>query len=248
MMLTMQGALRDCILLTYRTPARSVEDLVPPGLELVRHGDFAFWNVVLCRVEKMRPEGMPKFLGITYYHVAYRLLVKARLAGGKELRGLFFARSDASSSLIALGGALTDFRFQANAVDLQERRGEFIARVAAKREAIRPSSGYARLRCRRKVLFELEPDSCFDTIENARQALKYTPRGLAVSRDGRRLRVAEVERDETRWMEWPLAVEQQEFLWLRGQGQTDLKLELATIVEPLDYQWRLGRTERLAPR
>src|SRR5215213_8264418 len=95
----MNGRLSECLLLSYRTPARAVRKLVPGHLELVTRDGWAFWNVLACRVEGMRPAGVPKSLGVDYHHVAYRLHVKARTAAGETLRGLYFVRSDADSNL-----------------------------------------------------------------------------------------------------------------------------------------------------
>ena len=49
----MVGRLSHCVLLSYRTPTDSVRGLLPPGLELRTHNGFAFWNIVVCRVERM---------------------------------------------------------------------------------------------------------------------------------------------------------------------------------------------------
>src|SRR3954452_23319048 len=89
MKLAMVGRLDECLLLAYRTPAGSVAGLVPPPLELVTLGPFAFWSVVACHVRRMRPAGLPAAAGVSFYHVAYRLLVRARTAAGCVLDGLY---------------------------------------------------------------------------------------------------------------------------------------------------------------
>ena len=76
------GRLSDCLLLSYRTPADAVRQLLPRGLELVTRGPFAFWNVVACRVDGMRLAGLPASCGVSYSHVAYRLHVQARTGNG----------------------------------------------------------------------------------------------------------------------------------------------------------------------
>src|SRR5688500_13632582 len=117
--LAMKARLNDCLVLSYRTPARSVRHLVPKGLELVTRDGWAFWNVVACRVEGMRAAGLPEWLGVDYHHVAYRLHVKGRAASGETLRGLYFVRSDADSGLVGrLGNLWTNFRFHSADVEL----------------------------------------------------------------------------------------------------------------------------------
>jgi hypothetical protein len=74
--------------------------------------------------------------------------------------------------------------------------------------------------------------------------LKYAPFGLSVSRSGQQVRLAEVIRDETRWREDPIQVEA-DWSYLRSLGLHNLQLVRATRVAPIDYRWRIGRTERL---
>ena len=111
MKIEMIGRITDCVLLAYRVPAERVSHLVPGGLELVTWGRWAFWNVVACRVEAMRPTGFPHLLGSTYYHVAYRLYVRAQTPG-ETIEGLYFVHSDADKlGLCIMGNRATDFRF-----------------------------------------------------------------------------------------------------------------------------------------
>ena len=67
-----QAKLTDAVQLTYRTPAESVRGLLPDGLELVQRGPWAFWSVMLSRVEKARPAGVPAWCGVSYTQAAYR--------------------------------------------------------------------------------------------------------------------------------------------------------------------------------
>jgi hypothetical protein len=253
--LTMNGRLSECLLLSYRTPARTVRDLVPPCMELVTRDGWAFWNVVACTVESMRPAGVPRALGVSYHHVAYRLLVKAKTAGGETLRGLYFVRSDADSRLISkFGNAMTDFRFHPAAVEMsraddngselltvsvrgpgEDGKGDALARVLAPRgdgngETVPPLG------------------SPFRSAAEAAEFLKYCPLGLSVDLDGRFLRLAEVVRDEKAWLERPVRVIEAHWPFLRELGQDQLQLERATRVAPIDYKWRLGRTAAVAPR
>src|SRR4051812_42714640 len=117
---TMVGRLDPCWLFAYRTPAQEARAFLPPALEPVTHGGFAFWNVVVCRVQRMRPWFAPAPLGVSYWHIAYRLYVRFHPAQGEPIEGLYFVRSDCDSWLMALAGNLvTDFRFHTAAVRVQ---------------------------------------------------------------------------------------------------------------------------------
>src|SRR4051812_43268715 len=131
MRLVMVGRLEECFILAYRTPAASVKHLVPEGLELLTHGDTAFWNIVVSRVERMRPKGCPALFGISYLHVAYRLYVRAMTAEGREIQGLYFLRSDVNSRLInASGDLFTDFRFHHAKIELERTEREVALRIS----------------------------------------------------------------------------------------------------------------------
>src|SRR6266853_1889629 len=86
---------------------------------------------------------------------------------------------------------------------------------------------------------------CSASLEERERVLKYAPFGLSVSNSGQCLRVAEVIRDEALWREEPVEVEAADWSYPRSLGLRDLRLVRAIRVAPVDYRWRIGRTERL---
>ena len=233
--MTMIGLLSECILLSYRTPVGSVRSLVPRQLELVTHGDWAFWNIVACRIESMRPTGVPRVFGIAYHHVAYRLYVRAQTRNGTVLDGLYFVQSNADSRVMVMtGNLLSDFQFHFAPVELSGDSTNIAFSVKHPKEA-------AHCIARQMPAFELQPGSCFNSPEEAKAFLKYRPVGIAIDGAGKQLKLAEVIRDETAWEEVPLTVESARWQFLKGLGQAETHLELATRVRPIEYRWRLGK-------
>jgi hypothetical protein len=258
--LTTAGTLGECLLLSYRTPADSVGHLVPRGLELITRGGFAFWNVVACTVEHLRPAGLPEWCGVSYHHVAYRLHVQARTAAGDgTLRGLYFVRSDADSNLVGrLGNLFTDFRFHPAGVELASRDGVLTVAVQGRGERPDPRDGepagdagdaIARVSVDGNIgAPALAPGSPFASVAEAERVLRYAPLAMSVDLDGRYLRLAEVIRDEAAWSERPVRVLESHFRFFDGLGLSkfDVQLERATRVAPIDYRCRLGRRVALA--
>lgn len=247
MPVTMTGRLSECVLLSYRTPAESVRPLLPSGFELItRESDgrtWAFWNLVVCRVERMRFAGAPAATGLSYHHVAYRLNSRVKLAGGEDRRGLLFTRSDADRRLVVWGGnGASDFGFHRARVELARDGPQLRAKVRSK-----DRQGDAELEVDLAAEPALLPGSIFGTMEEARTFLKYEPIGLAPGPRGRTVRLAEVFREERVWEEHPVHVSSARWEYLARLGQNDIVLELATRVAPIDYRWRLGRVEALAP-
>jgi hypothetical protein len=243
MSVTMRGVIDRCVLLNYRTPVSSVERFVPRGLRLRTKGGFAFWNVVVCRVHRMRHALAPAALGITYCHVAYRLLVEAELADSSVVSGLHFIRSDANNGLVGLGGnIMSDFRFHGALIDITQTDTRFTA-TGRSHDGV----GNFDLTARDKPAVKLSAGSPFQSRTEAAEFLKYTPVGLAPNRAGSALRLSEVLRNESAWHSTPLEVDRQFFAFFHSARQKAVTLELAERVEPIDYRWRIGRSARLAP-
>jgi len=112
---------------------------------------------------------------------------------------------------------------------------------------VEPTAGdaLASLAVRRAASNSLAPGSPFASLEDRERVLKYALFGLSVSNSGQCLRVAEVIRDEALWREEPVEVEAADWSYPRSLGLRDLRLVRATRVAPIDYRWRIGRTERL---
>lgn len=231
----MVGRLDRCFLLSLRTPAEAVVHLVPRGLSLVTHGPWAFWNLVVSHITGMRPRPVPSFLGLDYHHVAYRLLVRGMSSHG-PVEGLFFLRSDVDASSICLpGNRLSDFRFHASSVRVQDAAGSTTIQVRSAKQvadldlSLGPGNGPTRA-----------SDSCFPDATEAHAFLKYQPLGLCPDPGAARLRIARVHRNDSLWREQPVHVRHWSSTFFETLGVPTPSLELATCVEPLDYAWTLG--------
>jgi Uncharacterized conserved protein (COG2071) len=238
----MVGRIDECFLLSYGIDPEQAAGLVPAGLELITCRRAAFFNIVICHVDRMRARFTPRALGVTYWHIAYRIQVRATLADDRPIEGLYFLRSDIDRPLFGvIGNRLTDFHFHAARVRFSNDD------EAAWRLRVEPTAGdaLASLTVRRAASNSLAPGSPFASLEERERVLKYAPFGLSVSNSGQCLRVAEVIRDEALWREEPVEVEAADWSYPRSLGLRDLWLVRATRVAPIDYRWRIGRTERL---
>jgi len=247
--LTMRGVLGRCWLFAFRTSPSTARRFLPAPLEPVRHGAFAYWNVVVCHVGLIRPAfvpaWVPAWLGLNYWHVAYRLYARLPLGPNRAgcppgqasaLEGLYFVRSDCNHPLIGVSGrVLTDFRFHLAGVAVEETD-------AGVRIAIRSPDAPAEVRLFRNGATALPPGSPFGSLAEAEAALKYRPFGLSLDRAGRRANVVRIVRDEAAWRAHSVAVEHARFAFFDG---IDAELELCTEVDAIEYQWNRGRIVRL---
>jgi len=250
--MNLQGRLAECVLVTYRTPYDSVAPLVPEGLELVRRGDFAFWSIVGCRVEHMRPVGLPAtpLTSLSYNLVGYRLMVQAMTDRAEVINGLYFVRSEVESRVVGvLGNRLADFQFHPAQVALEHDDNHARFSVTAT-----PHGQADAELAVTHMPAALLPGSCFPTLADARDFCRYAPRGLSVEdvqrgSRSRWLKIVQVHRDARAWCETPVAIERARWGFLETLGQAKLmQPEWAVRVMPVDYRWELGRREALLGR
>jgi hypothetical protein len=233
---TVQGKIEHCWLFTWRTPIAAAATFLPAPLELVTHGDFAFWNVVICRINGMRPKGFPRFCGFNYWHIAYRLHAKVRLADNRTIEGLYFVRSDCDRRLMSLvGNCLTDFRFHPAAVRVANTVGIVQAEIDTE-------SASARVHLDLEKPGKLSPGSPFASVDEAAAFLKYKPFALAPTASGA-VNVLAVHRAESAWRHRIVHVGHSEWEFFRGKDATP---EICFAVDPIEYEWRRGEVLQAA--
>ncbi|MEM9252032.1 MAG: hypothetical protein AAGB29_06750, partial [Planctomycetota bacterium] len=172
--------------------------------------------------------------GLGYHHIAYRLLTRCITTDAEFVDGLYFVRSYADHAFVtAMGQYVTDFRFQPASIRVGSG-GFAIDRDATVVELGDPTPAV-------ELAATWAPDSCFPTLKDAQEYLRYRP--LSMAPDGRgKARLAEVTRDDRAWRERPVNVAAHRHALFDELGQRDATLELATAIDPIDYRWSLGRT------
>jgi Uncharacterized conserved protein (COG2071) len=234
---TVRGRLRRCWLFVYRTPAKSARALLPPQLELVTRVGFAFWNIVVCEISGLRPALLPAAVGLDYWHVAYRLHVRAHTAAGVSIEGLHFLRSDCDRTLVALAGNfVTDFRFHRATVAVSEVPSGITGQIRAR-------GGDGEFRLGREAPSRPAAGSPFASLEEAAEWLKYKPFGISPCGE-RAINVVRVARDEAAWRSRLVTV--QKALW-EFLEPYETALEICYEVAPIDYRWERGRIYPVMP-
>jgi len=242
MKLIMRGRLDPCFLLSYAVPEMLVGGLLPQGLYPLTYQGSAFLNIVISRILRMRPAGVPSALGLTYWHIAYRLHASAGLASNQTIAGLYFLRSDVDRSLPVIpGNAFTDFRFHKASIRSEVDQASIRFSVTQTPDAIAD----AGLVIETTLAGEDEIASPFRTMREREQILKYAPFGLSVDRSSRWLKIAEVQREDGDWEERRVRVQTADWEYLKRVIPGEARLVRATQVMPIDYRWRIGRMERL---
>ncbi|HET6330444.1 MAG TPA: DUF2071 domain-containing protein [Holophagaceae bacterium] len=234
--LPMQSFIRRCWLVTHRVPEAQVRSLLPPELHPVTYGGFAFLNTVIARMEAMRPQGLPAFLGLDYWHVGYRIYAKALTPQGEQ-EGLYFLRSDCDRRLLTMAGNLfSDFRFHTARILVTDTTP-----VTSVRVEVPGADVELDLNSDQETL--LAAGSPFGTLAEAEIFLKYKPCGLASASRGR-VNAIPIQRDESAWHARPVKVRHQHLAYL--DSFTGIQLELVFEIAPIEY--RFGRGHLLEVR
>ena len=232
--LTVVGHLAQCWLFTYRTSLAAARRLLPAPLEPVEFGGHAYWNIVVSRIAAMRPLGCPAFVGVGYWHVAYRLYARFQPETGAALEGLYFLRSDCDSAPMTLAGnVMTDFNFHRAKISARQRDGANYLRIVSP-----DTPAYAILQPHAPSA--LPPGSPFASLADAAAQLKYKPNGLSLAPGGA-VNVVQIVRDEAAWRGRLVTVETAHWAFLDDYAAHP---EICYAVAPIDYRWNRARIYR----
>jgi hypothetical protein len=221
---------RHSLVLAYALPPSALESLLPPTLELDRHGDLGFAAAAFVQTENMRPSFLPRPLGLDFFLAGYRIFV--RVAGRPSLRGLYILRSDTDRRLLTfLGNALTSYRYRTVDASCRSESGRLEIQV-------RPGAHVTADLTRRPA--PLPPSTPFANLAEARRfagPLPYTfhhepETGLLLSVRGVR----------SAWNPEPVSVQVDELAFFAAERfGVEPRLANAFYVGGIDYRWERGK-------
>lgn len=233
-MLMINGTMDDSLVLTYRTSRRSVDGLLPEGMEPFLIDDQAFWNVTVSRITHLRHAGLPRWVGVTCHHVAYRLLVHA--PSDSDYRGplMYQVAAQADSALIRrVSEQLRVAPFAPVEVDLTHNDQVLLVKVhqADHAQAARACVGL-------RVTPEPPVGAMFADMDAALEALPILPPTVYMG-DGPRPGHSELSFDPAALHVSPVHVFDAQWGPLLALGQKRLSLELALRLAPMEVCWHL---------
>jgi uncharacterized protein YqjF (DUF2071 family) len=101
-----EGVIARRILLNFCADPEAAPAIVPPPLEVQQVRGRAIVGVCLIRLERIRPKGLPGFVGISPENMAHRIAIRFDQDGRKD-DGVFIPRRDTDSAFVGLlGGRL----------------------------------------------------------------------------------------------------------------------------------------------
>ena len=101
---SLEGIIRRRMLVNFRVDPNVMKALLPAPFRPKLHHDYAIAGVCLIRLEKIRPEGLPEFLGISSENAAHRVAVEWTDPAGELREAVYIWRRDTGSWLGRLAG------------------------------------------------------------------------------------------------------------------------------------------------
>jgi hypothetical protein len=214
---------------TLAAPAVSLEPLVAPGLTLDTVGACGFLAALCVQTYRLRPRGLPTWLGINFVLVAYRVFVRCDRAGGA--RGLQILSSETNRSIMALGGGLFTYYAYRKVRARVERAGRMLH--------VETSSGF-------DVTVKDEAPPLPPVFTDWDQARSYTgPMPFTFASIGSGRAVASIEGTRVHWEPRPVAITTAAIPFFT-RLVPEARPVSAFLMEDVSYEWKRGCVQPLA--
>ena len=193
-----EGVIARRILLNFRADPAVVRRIVPAPLELDLVNRHAVVGICLIRLERLRPRGLPAWLGLASENMAHRFAVRIP-RDDTFSPGVYIARRDTVSRLVSAFGGRTFPGFhhvaKFDVADTPDRLDI----------AIRTASGEADVHFAARPTDHWPDSRLFTDLAAASRFFEQGACGYSCARDGRRLEGLELR--TLHWSVRPLAVE-----------------------------------------
>jgi hypothetical protein len=221
--------------LTFAIPQQHLRPLVPDSMELdVFEDKWAFIAVAMVQTTNLRPAGLPRFLGNSFFLIGYRIFVRFTTKAGKRLRGLYILKSETDQKKMELlGNLFTHYHYTTTDITRTQHGNKTL--IASQQ------SGFHVELVATPLPVPLPANSPFATWQQARRFAGPLPFTFTWLPDTKTMLLIEGQREN--WVPEPLTVSSYQFEFLdalRGQG---LVLASAFTVRNIPYHWKKGRLE-----
>lgn len=225
---------RQSLVLTFAVPTAVVAERLPEPFQPDTYQDAtAFVAVAMVQTERLRPKGLPGWLGNDFFLAGYRYFVRYTDQRGKSLRGLYILQSQTDSRRMQLlGNLMTGYNY--SRIDVTQRQGD-------ERYEVHSRTAPFTITVRNEEQPGLPVGSPFPDWKTACRFAGPLP--FTFSYNERQRKVTIVEGVRQNWKPRPVSVEQWDLPWLAETGLGDATLASAFVVENIPYHWRKGRAE-----
>lgn len=229
------------VVFTFAVQKHSVQNLIPPCLELDTFNDeWAFIAVAMVQTKNLKPKGLPNIFGNDFFLIGYRVFVKYLNSAGKRLRGLYIIKSETNKKQMEwLGNIFTNYQYTTTNIS-----------VVQQNHTVEISSEKSNF----KVVVETDSNDDVGLPSNSpflnwKEARRFAgPLPFTFSYNAKTNKVLIVEGVRQNWTPKPVHVLQHHFSLLDEMSFQDRILANAFLIENIPYYWKKGVLEQWTPR
>jgi hypothetical protein len=228
----LKGIIKRRMLINFRVDAGVMQSFLPAPFRPKLHNGYAIAGICLIRLENIRPDGFPSFLGFSSENAAHRIAVEWTDPDNKFQEGVFIPRRDTGSWLNHWTGGrifsgehhLSHFHVTDNGTDvdfaMQSRDQNVSVQVRGKDSDTFPHS------------------SCFASIGESSQFFEGGSLGYSVTSDPHRMDGLRLKTLE--WRVRSLAIEQVESSFFADTNRFpagSIEFDHALIMRNIAHEW-----------
>jgi Uncharacterized conserved protein (COG2071) len=227
-----RGIIRRRILVNFRADPGVVERLLPEPFRPKLHGGHALVGICLIRLEKIRPVGLPAFLGVSSENAAHRIAVEWTDHAGTSREGVYIPRRDSGAWLNRLAGGRI-FPGKHHAADFS-----VLDRWPHLELSMKSSDGVTTVKLVSDEARELPASSCFSSLSQASEFFKTGSLGYSPSSDPKRSDGLVLRTDN--WRVDPLAVTEVHSSYFSNSSKFpagSVHFDHALIMRDIPHEW-----------
>ena len=227
---------KSSLVLTFAVPKEELQHLIPEPLCLDTFNDkWAFIAVAMVQTKKLRPKGLPRFLGNDFFLIGYRVFVRFTNKAGRNLRGLYILKSETNKTMMTFfGNIFTHYNYTTTDIrsTIEKDRLEFCS----------IKSGF-KLKVERGDANNtpLPDESPFSDWPEARRFAGPLPFTFTCKSTGKEVLIIEGVRKK--WKPAPVKVLNYCFSYLENLNVRGIRLANAFIIDNIPYYWKKGKSE-----
>ncbi len=224
------------LVLTFAVPKEQLQNFIPECLELDTFQDkWAFIAIAMVQTKGLRPKGFPKFMGIDFFLIGYRIFVRYTNIAGKRLRGLYIIKSQTDKKKMEFfGNIFTHYNY--TTTDIGQTTNGNLRTIESEQSKFQITIE------KTENEIQIPDNSPFTDWKDARKFAGPLPHTFTVNtKDKTILTILGVRQN---WKPEPVKVEKYHFDFLDNLKFQDIVLANAFEIKNVPYDWEKGKIEK----
>lgn len=224
------------LVLTFAVPKEQLQSLIPECLELDTFKDkYAFVAIAMVKTKKLRPKGLPEFMGNDFFLIGYRIFVRYTTLKGKRLRGLYIIKSETDKRKMAfMGNIFTHYNY--TTTDINQTIKNDVNEIVSINSNFKIEIENTEIE-----IINLPKNSPFENWKEARRFAGPLPFTFTYNKENKEVLIIEGVRKN--WKPKPVKVIDYDIAFLKSLKLKNIVLANAFIIKNIPYYWKKGKKE-----